>query len=196
MASRLTSKALALLAFIASGCSGGFDCPFDRPACCDNVLFGCGPFDLPNGCSCGDYFIKSFSGAVKSTQGPRSETVSALDLSDATGTWRAAGQKQIKSACPLLPITPTTTLLIREESQRVSMKVQGITTLKGLRVGKVIKVQGAYKVPGIGCEAFIKAEFTPSNVSTSPLTSTIDVRCINKKLSCNVSYKGTAKKLG
>jgi hypothetical protein len=76
------------------------------------------------------------------------------------------------------------------------MKIQGLTTLKGLRVGDVIKVQGAYKIPGIGCEAFIKAELTPSSVSTSPLTSSIDVKCVNQKLSCNVSYKGTAKKLG
>ena len=196
MTSRIKSTALALIVCLASGCSGGFDCPFDRPSCCDNVLFGCGPFDLPNGCSCGDYFIKSFSGGVKSNQTPKAGTISALDLRDTTGTWRAAGQKQIKTACPLLPVAPTTTLLIREETQRVSMKVQGITTLKGLRVGNVIKVQGAYKVPGIGCEAFIKAELTPSSVSTSPLTSTIDVRCINKKLSCNVSYKGTARKLG
>ena len=76
------------------------------------------------------------------------------------------------------------------------MKIQGITTLKGLRVGNVIKVQGAYKVPGIGCEAFIKSELTPSSVSTSPLTSTIDVKCANRNLSCSVTYKGTAKKLG
>lgn len=198
MTSRLTSTAFALIACIASGCAGGFDCPFDRPSCCDNVLFGCGPFDLPNGCSCGDYFIRSFNGAVKSNQQPQSSLVSIRGntISDTTGTWRAGGQKKVRTACPLLPLAPTTTLLIREETDRVSMKIQGFTTLKGLRVGNVIKVQGAYKVPGTGCEAFIKTELTPSSVSTSPISSTIDVKCVNKKLSCTVSYSGTAKKLG
>ena len=53
--SRMTKLIAIALALLISGCSG-LNCPFERPDCCDNFVFGCGPFDLPDGCDCGDYF--------------------------------------------------------------------------------------------------------------------------------------------
>ena len=54
---------IVVTAFALTGCEGGGGvCPWQRPSCCDNNLFGCGPFDLPQGCSCGDYLSRSFQG--------------------------------------------------------------------------------------------------------------------------------------
>jgi hypothetical protein len=50
----MTKLIVIALALLISGCSG-LNCPFERPDCCDNLVFGCGPFDLPDGCDCGDY---------------------------------------------------------------------------------------------------------------------------------------------
>jgi len=181
---------------ILTGCAGGFDCPFDRPSCCDNVLFGCGPFEFPNGCSCGDYFLKSFSGFPLPNQRPQPIHMTPKGgLTDVTGTWRAIGSKTDTKACPTLPRSPTSTLLIREENKKVSVKLIPFSTLRGNRVGDVIRVQGAYKMPLLGCEAFIKTELIPSSATNSPVTTTVDWRCKVPSRSCSVTYKGTAKRL-
>jgi hypothetical protein len=187
---------LATLASLITGCAGGFDCPFDRPSCCDNVLFGCGPFDLPNGCSCSDYFLKSFSGFKLANQTPRQTLISAQGvLADTSGTWRTTGTKTNSKACPLLPASATSTLLIREENKKVSIKLLGYSTLRGNRVGDVVRVQGAYKMPPLGCEAFIKTELTPTSATNSPVTTTVDWKCKVPSRSCTVTYKGNAKRL-
>lgn len=187
---------LGLLTSIVSGCAGGFDCPFERPSCCDNVLFGCGPFDLPNGCSCGDYFLKSFTGFNLPNQFPNQTLISAKGgLADVTGTWRATGSKTNANACPTLPRSATSTLLIREENKKVSVKLLGYSTLRGNRVGEVVRVQGAYKMPLLGCEAFIKTEISPASATNSPVTTTVDWRCKVPSRSCSVTYKGNAKRL-
>lgn len=187
---------LALGTSISTGCAGGFDCPFERPSCCDNVLFGCGPFDLPNGCSCGDYFSKSFTGVPLPKHLPRQTLLSAKGgLTDATGTWRVTGAKTNLKTCPTLPRSATSTLLIREENKKVSIKLLGYSTLRGNRFGEVIRAQGAYKMPLLGCEAFIKTEMTPTSAANSSVTTTVDWRCKVASRSCSVTYKGNAKRL-
>lgn len=187
---------LGVVASLLTGCAGGFDCPFERPACCSNVLFGCGPFDLPNGCSCGDYFLKSFTGVNLPNQWPRQTLVTAKGgLADISGTWRATGTRDNPRACPLLPRSATSTLLIREENKKVSVKLLGYSTLRGNRVGEVVRVQGAYKMPLLGCEAFIKTEINPKSTSNSPVTTSVDWRCKVASRSCSVTYTGYAKRL-
>lgn len=185
-----------VVASLLTGCAGGFDCPFERPSCCDNALFGCGPFDLPNGCSCGDYFFKSFTGVNLPNKWPRQTLVTAKGgLADVTGTWRAIGTRNNTAACPLLPKSATSTLLIREENKKVSVKLLGYSTLRGNRVGEVVRVQGAYKMPLLGCEAFIKTEINPTSASNSPVTTSVDWRCKVASRSCSVTYTGYAKRL-
>lgn len=186
---------LGFLTSVITGCAGGFDCPFERPACCENVLFGCGPFDLPNGCSCGDYFLKSFNGFNLPNQNPPQTSLWAKGLTDVTGTWRATGMKTNSNSCPTLPRSATSTLLIREENKKVSVKLLGYSTLRGNRVGELVRVQGAYKVPLLGCEAFIKTELNPTSAANSPITTTVDWRCKVPSRSCSVTYTGNAKRL-
>lgn len=186
-----------ILGFFAVGCGGGLDCPFDRPACCDNVLFGCSIWDLPQGCSCEDYALRSFAGVRLANQVPKPPpvTVSGV-LGDASGTWRATGSKTVAGACPMMPVTSTSTVLIREQNRKVSMKILGYGTLSGSRIGDVIRAQGAYKLPGLSCEAFIRAEMVPASALSSPMTVDISWACRNSRQSCQATIKGVARRLG
>lgn len=194
-------KALAIFSAVTlsllSGCGGGFDCPFERPSCCDNVLFGCSIWDLPQGCSCDDYFLRSFNGAKLADQTPRMSRITPAGvMADTTGTWRATGAKTVRTACPIMPQSSTSTILVREQNKKVSMKVLGYTTLSGTRVGDVVRAQGAYKMAPLKCEAFIKAEMTPNSAVNAPMTVNINWVCKDKKQSCSVTFSGVAKKLG
>lgn len=196
MVTRILSLLSASAMLFAVGC-GGFDCPFDRPACCDNVLFGCTIWDLPQGCSCEDYALRSYAGVRLANQTPKQPpvTVSGV-LADTSGTWRATGTKTSRNACPSMPMTSTSTLLIREQNRKVNVKILGYGTLNGSRTGDVIRAQGAFKVPGLGCEAFMRSEMVPASAVSSPMTVDISWVCRNPRQSCNVTLKGTARRLG
>ena len=109
-----------LTTVILTGCEGG-NCPFQRPACCDNALFGCGPFDLPTGCSCGDYFSRSFQGEIKPSH---QNLFTSADLS-MDGTWRVSLTKTA-GGCSYLQNSTKGTLLVRERSKKVSIKLRGV----------------------------------------------------------------------
>lgn len=197
MRTSLLSLSFVGLASLMVGCGGGFDCPFERPSCCDNVLFGCSIWDMPQGCSCDDYFLRSFNGVKLANQTPRNPQVTVAGvIADTSGTWRATGSKTVATACPMMPQTNTATILMREQNKKVSMKILGYGTLTGSRVGDMIRARGAYKLPGFSCEAFISAEMMPSSAANSPISTTINWVCKNPKQSCNVTLKGTAKRLG
>ena len=191
MRAALVSFSVAIFALFGSGCGGGFDCPFERPSCCDNVLFGCSIWDLPQGCSCEDYFLRSFSGAKLAQQSSKQPVMTAGVLADVSGTWRVTASKTVRSACPLFPQTNTGTILMREQSKKVSMKALGYTTLNGMRVGDVLRTQGAYKLPVLKCEGFIKTEMTPASASSSPFSTTINWVCKDSRQSCTVTVSYT-----
>lgn len=181
---------------LLSGCAGGFNCPFNRPSCCDNVLFGCGPFDLPAGCSCNDYFLRSFNGTVLSQGNFSDSKISrASSSSSSSGTWRTRGEKKDVNSCPLLPRTASTTLLIRENTRRVSLKALGYVVLRGVRTGNTIDARGAIKIPALNCMAFIRSTLDITNPSKAPHSVTIDLRCSQPRNSCSSTYRGSAKKL-
>jgi hypothetical protein len=192
---------LVVLSGLLWGCSGGFNCPFDKPACCDNAVFGCGVFDLPDGCSCNDYALRSFSGATLAGARPQSvlmsvdPTARARALS-ASGTWRSVGHKIVPASCPLFPTRVTRTLLIRQTGARVRVKLMGYGTLRGTRVRNSVRAQGAHKVPALGCVAFVRSQLSVERAVSSPHTVTIDWRCQERANSCSVIYRGVAKKLG
>lgn len=192
---------LIVLSGLLWGCASGFNCPFDRPSCCDNVVFGCGTFDLPSGCSCSDYFLRSFNGAMLPQTPAQSVMMSArsrvrAQRIAAAGTWRATAQKTDPAACPLFPNNVTGTLLLRETGSRVSMKLLGYGTMRGLRARNTVRAKGAYKVSALGCIAFVQSELSLTNPSSSPYTVTLNWRCQNEANSCSATYQGSIKKLG
>jgi hypothetical protein len=171
------------------GCEGG-NCPFQRPACCDDNLFGCGPFDLPTGCSCSDYFSRSFQGVTKSKQ---ATLFTRADLS-MDGTWRVALTKT-SGGCSYLQDSPKATLLVRERSRQVSVKLRGVTTLKGGRYGKRINARGQYKTLFPRCAAALTSKFSLVDSMNASIDGTVVVSCQNTALSCHASYAGKATRL-
>lgn len=181
----------SLCALIFVGCDGsGGNCPWNRPACCDNNLFGCGPFDIPQGCSCGDYFSRSFQGfPIQQKAIPPRSTLNTME-----GTWRVALQKS-GGGCSYLNKQSTATLLVRERNQQVSLKMLGFVTLRGNRIGRTVKPRGQLKVPYPRCTADVTTDINLSSASTGTLTGNVVVSCQNQSLSCSASYRGSLKKL-
>ncbi len=179
-----------LIVVVVAGCSGGVDCPWDRPACCDNYVFGCGPFDIPQGCSCGDYLSRAFSGMpLKRANVGVPATSNSLE-----GTWRVSLQKK-GSGCSYLSSVTTATALIREVKQQVNVKLLGFATLRGNRAGKNVKPKGQMKVPFPRCTADISSDMNFSSATTGTVNGTVKVTCQNQALSCSASYSGQLKKL-
>lgn len=179
-----------LLAVVVAGCNGGVDCPWDRPSCCDNALFGCGPFDIPQGCSCGDYFSRSFQGfELKQRASKAPVTSNSLE-----GTWRATLQKS-GGGCSYLSKSSTATLLIRETKQQVNVKLLGFVTLRGSRVGKNVKPKGQIKVPVPQCTADVSSDINLTSATTGTVNGTVQVTCQKQALSCSASYSGQIKKM-
>lgn len=185
-----SSLLLSLVAILFVGCDGGANCPWERPSCCDNALFGCGPFDLPQGCSCGDYFSRSFRGA------PLQKGLSQAPMTPNSmeGTWRVSLQKN-GSGCSYLSKSTTATVLVRERKQQVSLKMLGFVTLRGNRSGKNVKPRGQFKLPLQRCSADISSDINLSSATSGAVNGTIRVACQNQALSCATSYSGQLKKM-
>lgn len=182
---------IALGAFVFTGCNGGgANCPWERPSCCDNNLFGCGPFDIPQGCSCGDYLSRSFQGFPIQSKAASSRQT----LNTSEGTWRVALTKS-GDGCSYLKKQAVTTLLLRERNQQISAKLLGFVTLRGNRVGRNVRTRGRIKVPFSQCLADVKSAITLSSATAGKVTGTVDVSCPTPNLSCSASYSGTLKKL-
>lgn len=189
--------AVSFVVFLASslvGCGGGFNCPFERPSCCDNLTFGCGPFDIPQGCSCGDYFSRSFNNIARARQEPLMTPARARAVGSA-GTWRISASQTVSDGCPLLPKSVTYTVLIREKRRRVQVKVPGYLMLRGKRAGRKVRTQGSYSVALLGCRGSVRGDVNLRDPSNASLRVAIDATCENPDLSCDVTYEGSARRL-
>lgn len=188
---RSSFAAIVVCLYALAGCDGGGgSCPWERPSCCDNVLFGCGPFDLPQGCSCGDYFSRSFQGAPLQ---PQSDTTRRA-LTTTEGTWRVTLTKS-GNGCSYLKKQTTATVLIRERNQQVSLKLLGFVTLRGNRVGRTVRTRGRLKVPFSRCAADVKSDINLSGLQAGSVSGTVAVSCSRAALSCSATYTGSMKKL-
>lgn len=197
MLSKFSLRAIGISLFLITvlvGCEGGGSCPWERPKCCDNSLFGCGPFDLPQGCSCNDYFSRSFQGLPLQSQAAPNITPLKRAVTTAQGTWRISLQKT-SQGCSYLSKQSTSTLLIREKSRKVSVKALGVVSLRGKREGRRVKTRGEFKSPYPSCVADIKTVMTLTSATAGTVSATVDVLCTNQALSCSASYVGSVKKL-
>ena len=180
---------LLIVSFMMMSCNGGASCPFERPSCCDNALFGCGPFDLPQGCSCGDYFSRSFSGGalrVHPKSGKRGELSS-------DGIWRVALERT-SGGCSYLDDKINQTLLIRERNRKVVVTILGVSTLRGNRMNREAKVRGQFRTISPRCVAEMRGDLSMVSASSLNVSSFVSVVCKQKELSCTASYAGRAKR--
>lgn len=173
------------------GCSG-VSCPFTRPACCDNALFGCGPFDLPQGCSCSDYFSRSFSGSpISSPRGViKRDSVSAVQDS----TWRVALEKR-SGDCSYLSNSIRSTLLIRSQGRQIWMKVVGYPRLRGVRSGNLMRARGQSSALFPRCTVAIKSSINLSTSTQGVANGAVEVTCKNSALSCSAQFSGAAQRV-
>jgi hypothetical protein len=177
-------------ALLLIGCEGGGNCPWNRPSCCNNKLFGCGPFDIPQGCSCSNYFSRSFQGfPLEHKATPPRSTLNTME-----GTWRVALQKS-GGGCSYLNKQSTATVLVRERNQQVTVKLLGFVTLRASRSGRNLKPRGQLKLPYLRCTADVTSDINLSSATTAALTGNVVVSCLKKSLSCSASYTGYLKKL-
>lgn len=181
---------VAVCAVVIAGCTGGGNCPWERPSCCDNALFGCGPFDIPEGCSCGDYFSRSFQGFPLTQKASRRP----LTSNSVDGTWRATLQKN-GGDCDYLSQNSTATVLMRETKQQVNVKMLGFVTLRGNRAGRNIKPKGQLKFPFPRCTADVSSDINLTSATSGTVNGTVKVVCQKQELSCSAMFSGQLKKM-
>jgi hypothetical protein len=172
------------------GCSGA-DCPFTKPSCCDNALFGCGPFDLPQGCSCSDYFSRSFSGVPKTSASTRA--LSVRGLQDAS--WRLDLQRDGKG-CAYLSSSVRNTITIRSLGRRVEVKALGYPKLRGLRTNRSLRARGMHRLIFPRCSITIDASMIQESENKGRVSGTAVIACQQEALSCTTRFTGVAQKLG
>lgn len=190
LASCAVSCAAIALLLAAMGCGGGFSCPFTRPSCCDNAIFGCGPFDLPQGCSCNEYALRTFSGELKSSASKASQSPRA----PRDETWRVALQKT-SGNCSYLSNSVTSTVLIRTAGTRVQIRPIGYPTLRGTRSGRSTRVRGTQSVGMLRCQATLSGVISHISSPRGATSASIDMACQNSTLSCRATFTGSARKI-
>jgi hypothetical protein len=188
---------LALAAFFLiftafSGCGGGFNCPFDRPSCCDNILFGCGPFDLPQGCSCSDFFSYSSRGSFAVKRGE----LMRMTATTAAGRWRVRLNRQ-SSNCRNVLSTVVSNMTLSQSGSRVTLTAPGIATMRGTRTNNTINTTGQYTpLLFIGCDAQLSSRMQLTANDKASVTGSVKIICKNRPANnCSASYSGEAAKL-
>ena len=175
---------LLILFFV--GCADGIDCPFDTPSCCYNVLFGCGPFDLPSGCSCSRYGL-SYHGASSAFFSPRAATTHSF-----SGIWSGT-LLQESSECSSFLREISGILSVRELRNRIIVTVPGYGRMRGLKNSRGFGVSGQYFMPFSRCKSSIQATFMELESGVGSLQVRLGTGC-NAQPRCSASYQGTIQR--
>ena len=166
------------------GCdSGGLDCPLDPPSCCYNTLFGCGTFDLPDGCSCSQY---SFLSAR------RNKLLSTTVSPGVSGLWNV-NLKRTSSMCPLLQRNFRTLVRTHERKGLVSVAVPGYGKLRGRMQGKGYTASDRSTFPLTRCSAEISTKFKSTGTGVGKATAQIKYSCPTG-YKCSAQYEGSMRK--
>lgn len=185
----LRSVCLGVLFSSLVSCGGGFNCPIDPPSCCYNVLFGCGLFDLPGGCSCDDYGLGFRTGLV--TRGAASNANAVPGLA---GTWRGTLARQSTTCSYALPkVSGGIKINSRGDSLRLS--VPGFGDLFGSR-GKNVRanraaLQGMYRRGN--CLADVRANLSTRRAGLSEARVKVTLACGRADV-CRSLYSGVLQK--
>ncbi len=179
---KVLRKFAFIIALCATGCGGGIDCPIDTPDCCYNVLFGCGFFDLPSGCSC-DHYGLSYQGAAAAFTKPR-----AVPSRGMNGNWSGALQKS-QSSSPSFLNRVSGMVAVKEQGNRVTVTVPGYGKLRGLKSSKGYTVSGQYGSFLSTCKSTVRASFIKSRAGSGTLQIGVNYNC--GRSSCSAQYRGT-----
>lgn len=167
------------------GCDGGVDCPLDPPACCYNSLFGCGTFDLPQGCSCSRYGL--------SRSLPRRASLSRTKVVSLGGVWRGTLTKA-SSSCRNVLSQVRGSYRVTERSGRVVVTIPGMGTLSGRRTPGGFVATGRYQPIFLLCPMTINATYGAKTQSFGGISVAISRRCSERATSCEMLYRGSSRR--
>lgn len=168
---------------------GDGDCPFDPPRCCYNVLFGCGPFDLPEGCSCRDYGL-FFNRNISSNVMPMKNASMASPLlgKEWMGTLMQTG-----GTCSSAPKQVSGIVIVnRRKDGRVTIAVPGYGNLVGRVRGSTITANGSFTPLFSSCRSQVATTMKKVNSRLSPTRSTFKYVC-RSEVVCDAAYSGVLK---
>ena len=183
----LISALFLVCSITLSGCDGSLDCPIDSPRCCDNILFGCGPFDLPQGCSCSS-FRYAPKGRGVSAKSPTTKTNSF------SGSYRV-GLKQDTSNCQGFLKQVTGSIGVRESAGRITVTIPGFGVLRGQSSATELRASGIHKPLFSQCTAVAQVFMAAQSVGGAT-SAVVTMNCPQKGRSCSARYMGSAVKLG
>lgn len=177
----LNNKILPVLFCIfLFGCNGVFNCPIDPPSCCDN-LFGCDPFQLPEGCDCDRY------GLISQSKNLTTKTAVLKRKSPGfMGKWQ--GQlNRTSTTCSQSFYRVDGNAHISGSGKKVKINIPGYGRLEGDLFGKRINAKGGYKVGS--CSAELRTSLINTRVGVAKTRVSFDYLCDGKK-QCESEYNG------
>ncbi|MFM1847809.1 MAG: hypothetical protein RL417_1283 [Pseudomonadota bacterium] len=180
---KLVRPVVIVCLLLLSGCGGGFNCPFNPPQCCYNVLFGCGPFDIPFGCECSSYGLARLA----PKRSPATFAGKQVD-----NVWSGSISRQ-RSTCPGLPKTLKGRVVIKTSGRRITVTVPGYGVLRGQRRGRVYRARGSYAPFTPTCKGEAVVTLNPLAKSRSRVKSAMSYGCGETKL-CSARYVGSLER--
>ena len=172
---------IALIVFCLGGCDNGINCPLDPPSCCYDSLFGCGTFDLPQGCSCSQYgLFRSF----------RNQTYGrAITAKSVAGLWQGRLERTF-STCQGAPAVVSGSLNVKERRGKVTVSVPYYGSLRGSRTRSGFSVSGAYAPLFSLCDISVRASFLAHSRKSGKLVAAVENRCKFTQTACTATYQG------
>lgn len=164
---------------VLSGCGGGFNCPFNPPQCCYNVLFGCGPFDIPFGCECSSYGLAR----VAPAKAPAMFAGAKVD-----NVWNGELTRR-SSSCPGLPKKLRGKVVVKTTARRITVTVPGYGVLRGQRRGRDYRATGSYAPFTPTCKGKATVTVSPRGRSRAGVSAAMTYGCGERSL-CSARYNG------
>lgn len=184
---------IALIATSVIGCDNGFNCPMDPPSCCFNLVFGCGLFDLPAGCSCSD-FSSVLVAPAKLVSSKKLQTIGNTKLSKApgiTGNWDG-DLGRVENSCSASLSQISGKITVTKASDKATIDVPSYGALRGLNRGALTTARGIYRQSG--CQANVGASIRNLRAGRALAIVNTQLSC-KSGLSCSAQFKGLIRKI-
>lgn len=183
----------ALLVMAVNGCDNGFNCPMDPPSCCFNLVFGCGLFDLPSGCSCSDFFSVPVAPAKLASEKSMvsMENTNISKSPGISGRWDG-DLGRVKNSCSATLLQISGKISVKKEGNSATIEVPNYGVLKGQAKGALTTARGSYGQSG--CRADVGASIRNQRAGRAQSIVNAKISC-SSGLSCRAQFRGDLRKL-
>lgn len=185
-----------IIAFIAAsvvGCDNGFNCPMDPPSCCFNLVFGCGLFDLPAGCSCSDFSSVLVAPArLASPKNLRTSDNTKISKSPGiSGHWDG-DLGRVENSCSVSLSQISGKITVKKVGDKATISVPNYGALQGRNRGALTTARGVYRQSG--CQANVGASIRNWRAGRARAIVNTQISC-KSGLSCSAKFVGLIKKI-